>query len=93
MKVSEFQPFLFIDYYKMEVFDSKRILKKFGIHLRELRNSKSLTLEDVSAYSGVDTSDIGKIERGEINLSFSTLCKLAIGLDVKLSHLVDIDLR
>ncbi|RPD39458.1 helix-turn-helix domain-containing protein [Chitinophaga barathri] len=75
----------------MEKFNDKEALKKFGANLRQIRNSKGMKLEDVSAHSGIDTSDIGKIERGEINIAFSTLCKLAIGLDIRLSKLVDFD--
>ena len=76
----------------MEKFDQIAILKKLGNQIRSLRKAKGLTLEDVSAHSGVDTSDIGKIERGEINVAFSTLCKVAIGLDTKLTKLIDFDL-
>lgn len=75
----------------MQKFNDKEVLKKFGANLRQIRNSKGMKLDDVSAHSGIDTSDIGKIERGEINLAFSTLCKLAIGLDVKLTQLVDFE--
>lgn len=74
----------------MERIEQIEILKKLGNQIRSIRKSKGLTLEDVSAYSGVDTSDIGKIERGEINLAFSTLYKISVGLDEKLTIIVDI---
>ncbi len=73
----------------MEKFNEKEILKKLGANIRSIRKSKGLTLEDASIHSGVDTSDIGKIERGEINLAYTTLYKLSIGLDVKVKDLVD----
>lgn len=76
----------------MEKFNDKEVLKIFGENLRRIRKEKGLKLDDVSAHSGIDTSDIGKIERGEINLAFSTLCKLALGLGVDLKDLVDFDL-
>lgn len=76
----------------MEKFNDKEILRKLGANIRSIRKSKGLTLDDASVHSGVDTSDIGKIERGEINISFSTLYKLAKGLDTKLTELVNFEL-
>lgn len=76
----------------MEKFNDKEALKIFGENLRRIRKEKRLKLDDVSAHSGIDTSDIGKIERGEINFAFSTLCKLAIGLSVGLHVLVDFEM-
>lgn len=76
----------------MEKFNDREALKTFGENLRKIRKEKGLKLDDVSAYSGIDTSDIAKIERGEINFAFSTLCKLAIGLNTKLSTLLDFEL-
>lgn len=77
----------------MKELNSQMFLKVFGEKLRELRKTKGLTLDDVSINSGIDTSDIGKIERGEINFAFSTFCKLSIGLKCKLTDLVNFDIE
>lgn len=73
----------------MEKFENIEVLKKLGNQIRLVRKRKKLTLDDVSVHSGIDTSDIGKIERGEINLAFTTLYRIAKGLDMKLSLLLD----
>ena len=67
---------------------SKDILKDFGAHLKRLRESKGLTLVDLEVKSGVNNGDISKIEGGKINLAFTTLAKLANGLNIPLSELV-----
>jgi transcriptional regulator with XRE-family HTH domain len=67
---------------------SKDILKDFGAHLKRLRESKGLTLVDLEVKSGVNNGDISKIEGGKINLAFTTLAKLATGLNLPMSDLV-----
>lgn len=69
-------------------YNDKELLKELGAHIRQLRKDKGYTLEDLSAHSSIDTSDISKIERGEINVAFTTLAKLAKGLEKSLSELV-----
>lgn len=67
---------------------SKNILKEFGTHLKRLRESKGLTLVDLEVKSGINNGDISKIEGGKINLAFTTLAKLAAGLNLPMSDLV-----
>lgn len=68
---------------------TKEILKEFGLHLKKLRNKNGLTLLDLEVKSGVNNGDISKIEGGKINLAFTTLAKLAAGLEIKMSELVE----
>lgn len=68
---------------------SKDILKDFGTHLKRLRESKGLTLVDLEVKSGINNGDISKIEGGKINLAFTTLAKLAAGLNLPMSDLVN----
>ncbi|WP_143307169.1 helix-turn-helix domain-containing protein [Chitinophaga vietnamensis] len=67
---------------------TKEILKDFGAHLKKLRERKGLTLLDLEVRSGINNGDISRIEGGKINLAFTTLAKLAKGLDVSMSELV-----
>jgi transcriptional regulator with XRE-family HTH domain len=67
----------------------EEILKDFGSHLKKLRQKKGMTLLDLEVKSGVNNGDISKIEGGKINLAFTTLAKLAAGLEIKLSELVE----
>ena len=49
------------------------------------RAKKGLSQKELSKLSGIDQSDISKIERGIANPSVNTLNRLAEALDTKLS--------
>lgn len=66
---------------------SKRDLKKFGKKLRELRQERNLTQQELAEKIGVSTNYIGMIERGERNTSLLKVFKLSKILDVKTSEL------
>jgi transcriptional regulator with XRE-family HTH domain len=59
-------------------------LLKLGSQIRELRKSKGLSQEQLALKAEVDRSYVGGIERGERNVSFLTLVKIAncLGCDV-----------
>lgn len=59
-------------------------LKELGNQIRELRKSKGLSQEQLALQAEVDRSYVGGIERGERNVSFLTLVKIAdcLGCDV-----------
>jgi transcriptional regulator with XRE-family HTH domain len=52
-----------------------------GARIREARNQRSLTLEDLGALAGVHWTNIGKIERGQVHPSVETLVRLASAMD------------
>ena len=52
-------------------------LKDLGDQIRELRRSKGLSQEQLALQAEVDRSYVGGIERGERNVSFLTLVKIA----------------
>lgn len=62
----------------------RELLKKIGDTLKKVRLSKGLSLRDLAANCSIDHSDIGKIERGEVNATMLTMYQLALGLDVPL---------
>lgn len=65
--------------------------KKFGKHLRKIRQSKGLSLLDVSYACSLDSSNIGKMEKGMINVALTTIVELAKGLDVHPTELLNYD--
>lgn len=67
----------------------KEILVQFGANLKKVRLAKGLTTLDLEVRSGINNGDISKIENGKRNLSFTTLAKLAEGLEVPIKELVD----
>jgi transcriptional regulator with XRE-family HTH domain len=53
------------------------IRKKFGENLRAVRKSRGFSQEHLAYVAGIDRSYVGKIERGEVNLTIEKLYLLA----------------
>ncbi|MBL0273594.1 MAG: helix-turn-helix transcriptional regulator [Chitinophagaceae bacterium] len=60
-----------------------KFIKKFGNRLRELRKAKGISQEALAGETGFELSQIGRIERGEINTSISHVASIAKALKVK----------
>lgn len=58
-------------------------IKSFGNNLRKLRISKNITQETLAYMSDIPISQIGRIERGEINTTISTVKTIANALEIK----------
>jgi transcriptional regulator with XRE-family HTH domain len=59
-----------------------------GRAIRKLRLDQGISQEGLAARSGLHRTYVGGIERGERNVSFGNLLKLAAALGVPLSELV-----
>ena len=66
---------------------SKRLLKALGQRIRELRTEEGYSQEAFADKCGVHRTFMGTVERGESNLSFSNIARVATTLDVPLSVL------
>lgn len=55
-------------------------LTELGSRIRAARAAAGLTQEDLAHESDIDRSYIGGVERGERNLTFTMLCKIARAL-------------
>jgi transcriptional regulator with XRE-family HTH domain len=64
-----------------------RLLKALGERIRELRSEKGYSQEAFADYCGVHRTFMGTVERGESNLSFQNIVKVATALNVTLSAL------
>ncbi len=60
-----------------------------GQTLRSARERQGLSQEELGFRSGLHRNYVGGCERGEINLSFDILLRLAAGLEVPLSELIE----
>jgi len=70
----------------------QRYLEKVGKRIVTLREGLGISQEKLSELSGLDTRQIGRIERAENNSSISMVKKIADALKVKVSELVDVEL-
>ena len=68
---------------------SKRLLKVLGLRIRDLRRAQGLSQEDLADKCGVHRTFMGTVERGESNLSFSNIFKVASTLGISLSALFE----
>jgi HTH-type transcriptional regulator, competence development regulator len=59
-------------------------IQKFGKRLREIRELKNLSQLDLELRSGINRTEISRIENGKKNIEFFTIIKLSEALGVKL---------
>ncbi|MDI6895314.1 MAG: cupin domain-containing protein [Bacillota bacterium] len=61
-------------------------MQEIGQRIRELRQERRLTLEDLSSKTGLSKSYISEAERGIASLTITSLQKIAEALGVQLSY-------
>ena len=66
---------------------NKHILLKFGHHLRNIRLAKGWSQEELCFKAGLSKNQIGNIERGEVNLTLTTISAIAHAFDISISEL------
>jgi transcriptional regulator with XRE-family HTH domain len=66
---------------------SNLLLKALGHRIRELRTEQGYSQEAFADKCGVHRTFMGTVERGESNLSFSNIAKVAATLGISLSVL------
>jgi transcriptional regulator with XRE-family HTH domain len=66
---------------------SKLLLRALGQRIRELRTEQGYSQEGFADKCGVHRTFMGTVERGESNLSFQNIAKVAMTLGVPLSAL------
>jgi len=61
----------------------------FGMAVRQLREARGWSQEQLAEQAGLNRSYVGEIERGEVALSLATVAKLAQAFDMAPSVLVN----
>jgi transcriptional regulator with XRE-family HTH domain len=62
-------------------------MKALGKRIKELRKVQDLSQEDLSYEADIPLSQVGRIERGEINPTVSTLAAISAALEKDLKEL------
>ena len=60
------------------------VIKDFGKRVRDLRKSQNLSQEELANLADVPLSQIGRIERGEVNITISSIAALATALKISM---------
>ncbi len=65
----------------------QEVKKRFGARLRQLRKARKLSQEEVALRSDLDRSYLGRIERGQANVSLINMERIAEALGVEAGEL------
>ena len=66
-----------------------KLKKIIGGRIKEIRESKGITQQDLAAACNFEKSNMSRIEAGRTNFTISTLYKISMALEVRLSALVE----
>jgi transcriptional regulator with XRE-family HTH domain len=65
-------------------------LINLGIHIRQLREKKDLSQQELANDCNIPKVQIGRIERAEVNTTVRTLIKIANALEIEPKNLLDL---
>lgn len=66
---------------------TRSVKSRFGTRLRNLRNERGYSQEELAERAGLHRNYVGGVERGERNVALENIVKLAKALAVKPSEL------
>jgi len=69
--------------------EDKIFVKKFGKNLRKVRKSKKISMTKLAFDSGLEYSQISRIELGQINTSIAAANSIALALKIETKDLFD----
>ena len=69
--------------------DAMDVKETVACNLRRLRDNRKLSLDAAAQLTGVSKSMLGQIERGDVNPTISVLWKIANGLKISFSALLE----
>lgn len=72
----------------MEISEEDFIIN-LGIHIRQLREKKNLSQQDLANDCNIPKAQIGRIERAKINTTVRTLIKIANALEIEPKELLN----
>ncbi len=70
--------------------DYEEVLKKIGLNFRVERTKRTLSQEKFAELADVHTNYIGKVERGEQNLTVKKIVALANSLNVPVEEILNL---
>lgn len=67
----------------------KDVRMRLGRRLRELRQARNLSQEELAFRAGLHRTYVSSVERGERNVALLNIEKLAIAFDVRIHELLE----
>jgi len=64
-----------------------------GVHIRQLREKKNLSQQDLANDCSIPKVQIGRIERAEVNTTVRTLVKIANALEIEPKELLSFSIK
>ena len=77
-----------MDFSSVEL-EERHYINKFGRNLRKIRTNRNLSQEELANDANIPINQIGRIERGEIATTISTLYLIANALQINVKDLFD----
>ena len=71
--------------------EKEEVIKQIGLKIREIRESKNLTIMNLADKLDIEYNNVIRIEKGRTNPTLRTLIKIAEALNVKLVDIIDIE--
>jgi DNA-binding XRE family transcriptional regulator len=68
---------------------NKKVLVKFGLHLRKLREGKGLSQQELADFAEVDKTTINNLEHSKFNPKLDTIISIAQALGITLKEIFD----
>ncbi|MEP2990616.1 MAG: helix-turn-helix transcriptional regulator [Parasphingorhabdus sp.] len=69
--------------------DQDEVLTRLGSCIRAIRQDHKLSQEALADAAGIDRSHMGKIERGERNVSVLNIHRIAKALEISITDLME----
>jgi transcriptional regulator with XRE-family HTH domain len=63
--------------------------QKFGAHLRRLREGKGISIHELAALAELEYGQLQKTETGQVNPTLYTIIRIAKGLNITPSELLN----
>jgi transcriptional regulator with XRE-family HTH domain len=76
----------------MDISEETFILN-LGIHIRQLREKKNMSQQDLANDCAIPKSQIARIERAQINTTLKTLIKIANALEIEPKELLNFSVK
>lgn len=67
----------------------EEFISNLGIHIRKLREVKKISQQGLADLCDMPKTSIGRVERGEVNVTIKTLIKIANALEIEPKYILD----